>query len=244
MSSYAVQDFKIGVVFEHGMRIVGRNFVSFLFLALVFYAASFALGVVLAAALPSPAVEGRTSATELAIFAVLFLMFLLLTATLTYGTYREMRGDPAGPVACITKGLPLVLPVLAVALVSFILILLGLLAFIVPGFIVMAMLWLAIPVAVIERPGLVASLQRSFALTKGYRLHIFGIVLLLGAAQVGIDASLRSMLGADSGAYTFLMACLDTGFLVLQSVMPAVGYFHLRSVKEGIGVDEIAEVFD
>ena len=244
MSTYAVREFKIGVVFEHGFRIVGRNFVSFLFLALVFYGVSFAAGAVLGLALPGPAVEGEASLAGLVIFALFFLMFLLLTATLTYGTYREMRGDPAGPVACITKGLPLVLPVLAVALVSFVLIFLGMLALIVPGFVVMTMLWLAIPIAVIERPGIVESLARSRALTKGYRLHVFGIVLLIGAANVGIDAALRSMLGPESGAYTGLSACVDTVFLVLQSVMPAVGYFHLRSVKEGIGVDEIADVFD
>ena len=55
----------------------------------------------------------------------------------------------------------------------------------IPGLIIYTVLWLVVPVAVVERPGIVASLRRSSMLTKGYRWQIFGMVLILGVADGG-----------------------------------------------------------
>ncbi len=41
------------------------------------------------------------------------------------------------------------------------------------------MLYVAVPVCVIEKQGVIASLSRSRALTKGYRWQIFGLFLLV-----------------------------------------------------------------
>ena len=57
--------------------------------------------------------------------------------------------------------------------------------------------WVVIPVAVIERPGPVASLKRSVALTEGHRWKILGIFLLVIAISIA-----RMMSRAHAGAGT------------------------------------------
>ena len=63
---------------------------------------------------------------------------------------------------------------------------------VIPGLVLSTIWWVAIPVAVVERPGTVASLRRSSELTKGVRWRIFGLfvayllVLFGGLSLVGI----------------------------------------------------------
>jgi len=59
--------------------------------------------------------------------------------------------------------------VIGVALLEMLAIVGGFLLLVVPGIIVSLMLMVAVPVAIIERPGVMASLKRSAALTKGIK---------------------------------------------------------------------------
>jgi hypothetical protein len=62
-------------------------------------------------------------------------------------------------------------------------------------------LWcLAIPVAVVEGCGPIASLRRSMQLTKGHRLRIFGLWLLYTAFSVGATAGCNFLIATDAPA--------------------------------------------
>jgi hypothetical protein len=174
-----------------------------------------------------------------------------VTAVLVYGTIRELRGDRAPIGDCIKGGLGVLFPVIGIAIVEGLITVVGLVLLIVPGIIAMAFLWVTIPVAVVERPGIFASLRRSAELTKGHRWPIFGLVFLLlifGAVVTFVIAMPFGGLTAytQSGSTVLLLINLAVSafFLALWAVVTAVSYHDLRVVKEGVGTEDIAAVFD
>lgn len=128
---------------------------------------------------------------------------------------------------------------------------LAFIALVVPGLVLYTMWWVAVPVAVLERPGAVASLRRSAELTKGFRWRIFALFLGFLLAVVGGGVLIFGIgLSADLGAVAVdsisIVAgwILSAAFMATQAVLVAVSYYQLRVVKEGVGIDEIAAVFD
>ena len=103
---------------------------------------------------------------------------------------------------------------------------------------------MAIPVLVHERRGVLGSMSRSAALTKGSRWALFGlfaaVVIASFAAQLALGLA-AALLGAITGlvVLSFVQALLST----IVSTAAAVSYVELREVKEGANVGELAEIF-
>ena len=114
---------------------------------------------------------------------------------------------------------------------------------IVPAFIVATMLWVAVPAAVVERPGVFRSLSRSAFLTKGHRWQIFGVILLIGIGGLAIGYFVERVfgLGALGAILSWAVSAVVSAF---AASVTAVGYSALRLAKEGVGIEEIAGVFD
>ena len=70
------------------------------------------------------------------------------------------------------------IPVSLIFIISWILITLGLVLLIVPGLIVIAGLYLATPLKLDENVNFISALQKSWVLSKGHRLSIWGVILL------------------------------------------------------------------
>ncbi len=126
------------------------------------------------------------------------------------------------------------------------------------GFVLLAMTFLlvglflawcvAIPAAVVEKLPPTRALARSMRLTKGSRLRIFGALLLLsGVFFVGelVIVSPLMMLARFYGltAAPWLLVVVLTLVASFVSVWPAVLYHELRETKEGIGLEQLASVF-
>lgn len=242
MASYAVQEFRAGTVINHGGTILAKNFIPFALIAVLAVLPIVAIGLI---AVSMGAAETVSDEVWGMVAVVLFvLLYYFVTAAVTYGTYRELRGNRATVGECVARGLGRMLPVLGVAILSTLAMGAGFLLLIVPGFIVMTMLWVAVPVAVMERPGVVASLKRSSGLTKGYRWPIFGILLLLGILDSGTEKLFELMSDGESLLVDLFGTAVTVILILLGAVVAAVGYFHLRMIKDGVDIDEIAAVFD
>jgi hypothetical protein len=120
------------------------------------------------------------------------------------------------------------------------------LALVFPGLMVGTMLFVSVPVCVVERLGVFKSMGRSARLTKGHRWKIFGIwiaVLVVGGiAQSFLTAMARTIGGVMLG----LVISLVCGALVVafNAILAVVVYHDLRVAKEGVDTDQIASVFD
>ena len=242
-----VNEFRVGSVLGRGFSILFSNIVPFGLLSLLVNLPIIIIPFAFINQSTTGEIDSLASAVGVLLTLTLyFLLDFLVTAALTYGTFQELRGRRASIGDCIGRGLSLIFPILGVAIVSGLATMAGFIALVIPGFIVMTMLWVVIPVALLENLGVFASLKRSAELTKGYRWGVFGIIILVGIIQNVVAKIGEMVLGEiDSMVTAELIALLPEAFFTaLWAVVIAVGYHDLRVTKEGIGAEEIAAVFD
>src|SRR5215813_11824393 len=209
-----------------------------------------------------------------AVIGALLILVLILAieqlgvAAITYGTVQDLRGRRALLGECLSRGLSLMLPVLVVALLY------TLIVVVVPGIVgyglglvsdslgraastvlqvaASLILYVAIPAAVIEGTGAIASLQRSADLTQGYRWRLLGMFILVGlilvvaAAVIGIVIYVTMSISAVLGGIVIALGgiAMTLLFIAYVAALPAVTYYNLRVAKEGTDITEIAKVFD
>jgi len=240
---------QIAAVFGRGFSILFGNIVSFGLLALIVYAPYIVLSIV--EARTEQTVEQAPELTLLVVVVALvayLLLYFLLNAAVVFGTVQDLRGARVSLGACLRRGLATIFPVLGAGLLAGIVTVLGFVAFVIPGFIVMVMVWVAIPVAVIERRGPIECLSRSIDLTKGNRWRVFGIVLLIVIVNSIASGVVEGFAAAASGQKAMVVIAISTlvdiFFALLFAVLSAVEYHDLRAANEGTDSEQLAAVFD
>ena len=245
------EQFRVGAVLGQSFKILIKNIVPFGLLYLAVNAPSSLYALTLVSRIDAD----KDAGVRFLGLAEAFLG-LIAAAAITYATVQELRGRRVAFGEFFGRGLAQAGAAIRVALLSGILLILAFIALVVPGLVFYTMWWVAIPVAVIERPGAVASLRRSAWLTAGNRWRVFGLILcffvlsvlavillgaLIGAAVVLATGAGEAGVDAASIIVGWLLTAL---FMAAQAVLTAVSYYHLRVAKEGIGIDDIAAVFD
>ena len=241
--------FDIGGVLGSGFSISFGNIVPFGLLALIVTSPSFLYGILVA--------TGGMGASGLSQALASILQLLLnsvATAALIYGTMQVLRNQAVSLNDCLSRGFALVFPVIGLIILVSLIIGVGFLLLIVPGLIAATMLWVAIPAAVIERPGVIESMKRSVELTKGNRWRVFGLLVIVFIIQLVVGLILGAIFGfgmAAGGAvggaavvFVIFQWLIQAFFAVLYAVLIAVSYQQLRIAKEGGSLDQIASVFD
>jgi hypothetical protein len=244
MTGTPAPEFRVDRVLVRGFSILARNAVPFGLLALAFTAPPHIYA--LAVDQPSEPAAATASTGSVAIFIADVLLRYLLAAALVYGTIRELRGSHVNLVECLSRGLSLVFPVVGVAILVGVATVLATLLLIVPGFIVATMLWVAVPVAVVERPGILNSLTRSAELTKGYRWPVFGVLATVIALNVVLAIVAGSLVAGedDTTAFVLVSWIVSAIFGAVIAVVSAVSYHDLRVAKEDPGAIQITAAFD
>lgn len=244
--------FRLGSILNRSLRIYLRNVTAFVLIAAVMITPTyfyyiwvrFGLGI-----LPhsSPSEIDRVILLLGAIAPfVEFLMGLVATAAITYGTIKALRGQTVGFGKALAKGLPLVLAAVPVALVATIIVGLGLVFLVVPGLIFAVLFWVAVPVVVVEGLPPKEALARSWHLSSGYRWPIFWLLLMSLASENGLARAVDLMMDYQASFLRALFVKWMSAALLAAfwAVVMAVSYHDLRQVQEGKGVNRIAAVFD
>jgi hypothetical protein len=240
--------FRIGSVVGRSMSVLGKNIVPFGLLYLAINAPSALY------ALTHPVAVSRDTTSNMLALAQT-IVGMAATAAITYGTINELRGRRRSLGEFLRSGLAQGGAAIRVAFLSGFGILLGFIALVLPGLFLYTIWWVAIPVAVIERPGAFASLTRSANLTKGFRWRIFGLIaafmiLAFGLAMLSgiIVGGALGVLGGSEETFTRYVAIIEwlwtTLIMAAQATLSAVGYYDLRVAKEGVEIGDIAAVFD
>lgn len=190
--------------------------------------------------------------TFVGLFASLIGGFLLQVAVVQ-ATVADLNGRKAALSAGLGLGLQLFLPLLGLGMIVGILSGLASMLLLVPGLILMVMWSVATPALVVERRGVMASLQRSRDLTRNNRWTIFGLLFVYLAVYLLIYFAMGAVggaLGAGSvltpTSVTTSVVTLITGVFgaVIGATGVAVIYSELRANKEGVGPEQLASVFD
>lgn len=193
------------------------------------------------------------------------LFIHLSQAVVIFAVYERMRGGTPAFGGSLRGGLRRLWPVVGVAVVLFLLsitipaaVLLLLLleawpfdsssllylAYAAPvlTLIVLSPFWVAVPAAVVERSR--NFLKRSWVLTRGRRLQVFLILLIVYAIEWGVGRLCVMVVPErPSVARTFLWWTQDLLLVAFAAVVAVVGYQALRLEKDGVDPSELEEVF-
>jgi len=188
------RSFSVGRVLGRTFTIWGSNIVTLTILSAIIYSP-----VLLHAALAFPR-PGEDATRFVQVQNVgQFVLSLMATAAVIHGVFQQLRGQPIKIGACLRVCLGRFFPVLGVALLIVLIIVvcalpivfafsatglafLAVAAAMVVFILLYCMFWVAVPAAVVEKPGVGASLTRSQALTKGNRFAIFLVLLVIAAS--------------------------------------------------------------
>ena len=232
--------FRIGVVLSKTFNLLTQQFGKFALLTLVPLVPLLALTLFALGRPPSPAAFGALGVIT---GLLTFFLGIVAQATTLYGAFQAMRGQSFTIGQSLQIGLGRAVPVVGVALLVGFAVGFATLLLIVPGLMVLCMYYVAIPVCVIERPGVMASASRSADLTRGYRWPIFGLILLVAIIAAVVGAVLTRLGGGGIMGLLlhFVWQIVSTAF---GAVLVAVVYHDLRVAKEGIDIESLANVFD
>ena len=247
MATTMVDDFSIGSVIGRGISVFFGNIVAFAIVTVVLFIVPVLL-TLFAFGTMDPGLGG--------IFTMLVWMiaYFWLSAALVYGVVSDLRGNKASVADILSGALSVLFPVFVISIMVGVLVSIGLVLLIVPGIMLYVMFWVAVPAAVVERPGIMGSMRRSMELTKGYRWKIFFILVIWGvlgfvvqfviAAIAGLPLTGAQVGGELGGGAWWIMQIISMLLGGISASILAVGYHDLRVVKEGIGSADIARVFD
>jgi hypothetical protein len=246
-------DFDLGRVIQGTFKSISQNGVTFL------------IGSILLVGVPSVMqVYGQSllletqSAGGFAIMGISWVLWVVgayvLQGMVVKVTVAGFNGKAMGLGAAFAAGIRLFLPLLGVGILVGLGTFLGAILLIVPG-IILAVMWsVATAAVVVENRGVTESMQRSRELTKGHRWSIFGLAVILFVVSMIIGLLVGGVGAATGGG--FMTGSVNMGLNmattaisnILTSVVGAAGvaalYYELRSIKEGVGPEELASVFD
>src|SRR5581483_2785749 len=139
-----------------------------------------------------------------------------------------------GGRASLLDAYRLALPVLAVAaaaqIVAGFAIVAGLFAFVIPGVILAVRLAVVAQAAAIERTDWMGALRRSFELTAGLGLHVFGAVLVAGVFDFALIQAGSAVAGSHTHVQQVVLAiAVGTVGQSFAALISAVLYFDLRA---------------
>jgi hypothetical protein len=237
--SGALGEFNIGAVLGRALEVFKRGGGRFVALAAL-------------PALPSLLVQlsAGTASFPVPVYVIaallqVFLYFLAQGASV-YGAFQEMRGQSFLVTESLGKCMERIFPLVGAALLTSLGMMLGFVLLVIPG-LFLAIIWsVTSPACIVERLGPIESIQRSAALTKGYRWKILALFLILGVFGWLASFLMAMIFGAIGGAVVAALLIFAVGAVwgAFVSIIVAVVYYELRAIKEGINLDQIISVFD
>jgi hypothetical protein len=249
------QKLSIGDVIGDVFRIIGRNAVTFIGLALVLTAIPSALVGYFSAQLTVPGATPSIGQSLQMAWAIPVLLVgnLILQAALMHGAVADMTGRQASLGACLATGLRKFLPLLGLSIVMGVALMFGFILLLVPG-IMMACAWAVAGPVLIAEGGVFRALGRSAELTRGNRWRIFGLFLIYGVAAFVIQMVLTMLIvgvaarGSPQGVVFLTNTVVSPIISLISGVIVTTGgavlYATLRRLREGVGVDALASIFD
>ena len=266
----ALPSLGIGSILSRAFSILGKRFPLLFGLVfavqLVFVAISLATPALSAPAFVDPATGAFNVAAlgPLALYTLVFaIVYAVIQGVVTVAAYDTATGRPSRVGDYFGAVFRNIVPLVVVSILSAVAVYVGLILLIVPGLWVAAVLSVVIPAVVIDAAGFDA-FGRSARLTKEYRWPIVGLLVIVFVIVFGISLALGAALVAIVGvtgaveATNVAAAGVTTGVIVFQLINAAIGavtyaflavaiallFARLKEIKEGLGFEDLSNVFD
>lgn len=259
--------FDIGRVISRLFGVLGRNFVVFGLLSLFLVGAPtllVGLSGLLRTATTTPTFAEVFTPLNIGLGVGAILVSVVansvLQGAIIHGTVGDLAGVPASFGDCLATGARFILPLIGIGLVSGVCVGLASILLIVPG-VLLALAWcVAAPAAVVERTGVFGAFGRSVTLTRDCRGAIFGLAviyfIILMVVQSVVAVIMTSLQGLSftsvsaQNSHSLIIVQAISTFLIqtITALVSSAGiasvYYELRSIKDGVGAEQLAAVFD
>lgn len=236
--------------FRQSISVWARNLVSIFVLGLIFFSPVIWWFIDESIDVKSGAETVSIDFWWILVFCTVIYAFdQFLAAPIVYAVVQQLNGTHAGVGACIFQGLKRFFPVFFSIFLLYWCVVFGAYPFVIPGIVLATGLYVAVPCAVCERPGVMGTLTRSFELTEGSRMRILGLLLVFWTARVLAMVLVNDVVnpqGDPGKGQAVLLAILGVSFLfaTFGAVMQGVTYSRLRQVKDGVSAADLAKVFE
>ena len=238
----------IGAVLSRGFEAITLNLPAFLGLSILLGGLpAFAFSYLSGANLENEAFPlSGSGATTIGAWLVQVVATSFLQAVIVRSSILTLSGRDGDIGGSMVAAFGLVLPLIGLSILTWLVVLIGLVLLIVPGIIAYVALSVAVPAMVEEGQGITESMERSAALTKGSRWRIFLLFLILVVAYFVLAAGLGAALVAADEITDLAFAAdaaIGTASALFMSAMTAALYVELRTVKEGATTEGLASIF-
>ena len=186
----------------------------------------------------------------LAVFGLFPLMMIgsfIAQGAITVATYHDLRGQGFQLGAGLSRAFSKFLFLIGLAIATTVMVFLGYLLLIIPGIMLALALFVAVPALMVEDLNIGNAISRSFELTAGYRLRILGLSILAGLVVVVpftiVSVVLGLVMDQTSMLYNILNTLISGIAGTVTSVAAVVTYYRLREDVDGVGLEELDEVF-
>ena len=164
--------------------------------------------------------------------------------------YGQMTGE-SGP---LSQAAGVLLPIIAVSMLVTAGLAVGLLILVVPGIIFLVASIVSVPALIVERRGVLESIDRSFELTRGHRWPILALVVLTIVVSFLIlfaaDMATTTLSGATRASPQFILldgvafeVATDILFAMVTYTATAVLYIRLRQLNDGAAPETVSDEF-
>lgn len=241
----------IGKLLQDLFAVLGRNFLTFFVLALILVG----LPSAIVGFLQNEALAGGDVNRGVGLVLGVLVSVAsgaVLQGALMHGTVADMNSRKLSVGESLAVGLRAFLPLIGIGILMAIALFFGFLLLIVPG-VMMALAWcVTTPAYVAENRGVFASFERSAVLTRGNRWRILGLALIYIVAAIVIAIVLGTIGGiatlAGGGGALIEAVLVNPLSNTLSTVIGATGgavlYVELRRLREGLGPESLAAIFD
>ncbi|NEX91598.1 hypothetical protein [Caulobacter sp. 17J65-9] len=242
--------FDMARVVRRTFGVIRRNLIPFCGLAVVFGALPYLVVTLGGQQVRTEAASFTNVMVSIVGWVVTTVCSYTLQAAIIYCTVKDLNGKKPSLEAALQVGLRNFLALFGLAIVMGLGLGLAFVLLIVPGCMLMAAWAVAVPAVVMENKGVGESLSRSSRLTKGSRWPVFGLIAVYSIVVIGLSMGLAAggVVSGQTAGVTVVQALVMAAITVVTSVVGSAGgaaiYCELRAVKEGVGVEALASVFD
>ncbi len=235
-------EFQIGEVIIRSWNILSRHFLTFVLLVGIAELLPLVLTLYLGKLSTTPR-GGAIAAGAISIFQ--FMVTSFAQAIVVFAAFQDLRGRPVDGMESFRAGVKRLVPVIVSSILVVLLVGIGSILCLAPGLVALAAMAVVLPACVVERLGPIESMSRSADLTTGHRWPILAVAVawavIVYVVFFAIQAAMPGAAELPVQLITWVWQLVAGSYM---AVYTAILYHDLRAIRDGIGIDEIASVFD